>query len=177
MQTEESVRIRKSDLESWKTVEGMDPEQMPAPEEVKPKELMDLTSSNGAKPGVDGTPPPLGSVLAEAKDNLEKFIESLHKKAAQAMSWVTSLEPPALENPTVKQKAPLGSYVVANFPTSLLFAIFLSMCVLLVVLCSLRFSEDVQKTIGTLEDCFLQLAECQHMLEANGKTTEFFGWV
>ena len=35
MQTEESVRIRKSDLESWKTVEGMDPEQMPAPEEVK----------------------------------------------------------------------------------------------------------------------------------------------
>jgi len=124
VQTEESVRIRKSDLESWKTVEGMDPEQMPAPEEVKPKELMDLTSSNGAKPGVDGTPPPLGSVLAEAKDNLEKFIESLHKKAAQAMSWVTSLEPPALENPTVKQKAPLGSYVVANIPTSLLFAIF-----------------------------------------------------
>ena len=67
MQTEESVRIRKSDLESWKTVEGMDPEQMPAPEEVKPKELMDLTSSNGAKPGVDGTPPPLGSVLAGGK--------------------------------------------------------------------------------------------------------------
>ena len=45
--------------------------------------------------------------------------------------------------------------------------------------CSLlsRFSEDVQKTIGSLEDCFLQLAECQHMLEASGKTPEFLGWV
>ena len=35
----------------------------------------------------------------------------------------------------------------------------------------------MQKTIGSLEDCFLQLAECQHMLEASGKTPEFLGWV
>ena len=123
MQTEESVRIRKSDLESWKTIEGMDPEQMPAPEEVEQKELMKLPSSDGAKPGVDGPPPPLGSIAAEAKDNLEKFIDSLHKKAAQAMSWVTALEPPALENPTEKQKSPLGPYVMANF-LALLFTFF-----------------------------------------------------
>ena len=144
MQTEESVRIRKSDLESWKTVEGMDPEQMPAPEEVEQKELMKLPSSNGAKPGADGTPPHVGAGLAEAKDNLEKFIDSLHKKAAQAMSWVTALEPPALENPTEKQKLPLGSHVVANFPT-LLFDFFL--CFLLVVLCSPGFRKMCRRPL------------------------------
>ena len=42
MQTEESVRIRKSDLESWKTIEGMDREQMPAPEEVKPMDAFQV---------------------------------------------------------------------------------------------------------------------------------------
>ena len=36
-----------------------------------------------------------------------------------------------------------------------------------------RFAKDVKKILSELENCFLGLAECQHTLEAKGKTEDF----
>ena len=99
VQTEESVKIRKCDLEGFKTMEGLDPDApAPGPSDLPHQELM---------PGVpqqDGGSVP-APMVAETKDNLDKFVESLHKKASAATVWVTSLEPPNLEKPNDKQKA------------------------------------------------------------------------
>ena len=101
VQTEESVKIRKSDLEGYKTMEGFDPDApAPGPSDLPQQDLM---------PGVPqqdvGSLPAPNRDFAETKDNVDKFVESLHKKASQATVWVTSLEPPTLEKPNEKQKA------------------------------------------------------------------------
>ena len=36
-----------------------------------------------------------------------------------------------------------------------------------------RFVKDVANILSTMEASFLKLAECQHMLETNGKTPEW----
>lgn len=47
-------------------------------------------------------PEPIGS-LQETKENLEKFIENLHKKASGAIQWLAAVEPPAVEKPSERQ--------------------------------------------------------------------------
>lgn len=41
------------------------------------------------------------------------------------------------------------------------------------VLISPRFVTDCQASLDCMEGCFLELAECQHILETAGKTAEF----
>ena len=107
VETEETVRIRKSDLETFQGVEetGSMPSSI---KEVRALSLMETPQPKAGQgqPALPGPPPPNSKTDAvEAKSNLDKFLESLHKKASQATGWVSSLEPPSTPSPTPKQKA------------------------------------------------------------------------
>ena len=94
VETEQTVSVRKRDLEAVRQAEAMADTEMPDASAVADKELMALPAAGPAGPAAEGTAPhpPLGSLLAEAKENLDRFVESLHKKASQATAWINHLE-------------------------------------------------------------------------------------
>lgn len=108
VETEDTVQIKKSDLESWRTEDDGEPEDMPSVHDVAPKELMPTAvQPKLPAPLENGPPGQRGDGLQtreEAKLSLDKFLESLHKKASQATTWISALEPPAVAEPTAKQK-------------------------------------------------------------------------
>jgi len=103
-------------------------------------------------------PEPIGS-LQETKENLEKFIENLHKKASGAIQWLAAVEPPAVKS-------------LLNGSWSFLTFLFL-FWFLMIIFFWPRFAKDVKSILAQLEACFLGLAECQHTLETKGKTDDF----
>lgn len=111
VERQETVKVKRSDLEVTRVLETGDEEDISAPTR---KALMDVGGSASSAPAlgpqaVCEAPDPkrLGDE-ADCKLKLEQFIESMHKKASQATSWLSSLEPPNLENPTAQQKQLLG---------------------------------------------------------------------
>lgn len=100
------MTIRRSDLEMHRRVEAQGVEGDVPMDGPSQKSLLDVPAAASA-PGpteVDpAQPKKLGDPL-DCKDQLDKFLESLHKKAAQATGWITSLEPPTLDTPNQKQK-------------------------------------------------------------------------
>ena len=111
VETQDEVKIRRSDIDCARQMTEVPPTEdgKPAEMPVLPrKPLMEGESAPAV--GADGKHPGSNDLTtaAAAKENLDKFLDSLHKKAAQATSWVVSLEPPSLANPTERQKELLG---------------------------------------------------------------------
>lgn len=111
VETQDEVKIRRSDIDCARQMTEVPPTEdgKPAEMPVLPrKPLMEGESAPAV--GADGKHPGSNDLTtaAAAKENLDKFLDSLHKKAAQATSWVVSLEPPSLPNPTERQKELLG---------------------------------------------------------------------
>lgn len=184
VQTSDTVRIKRSDLEKFEKSEDLDEtEDMPA---IKPKALMD-TAVKAIEDKKDGSKNPAAEIntQAECSENLAKFLDSLHRKASQATTWISSLEPPTLPNPNSRQKQYLGlkSYFlklpplkVINIeePSVLKPEIFVGGQGDLCLAClPPRFVEDVRKILAALETSFLGLAECQHILETEGCVPDF----
>lgn len=115
VERQETVKIRRSDLEMSRVVETGEENDGSVPAR---KALMDVGGSAASEPASglmpEGTAAPdpkqLGD-LADTKQKLDQFLESLHKKASQATAWVVALEPPSLEQPTQKQKELLGEMI------------------------------------------------------------------
>ena len=104
VQVSDTVRIKRSDLEKYeKTEDAEETDEFPS---IQPKALMDtsLKALEDKKDGPGGKPASDLIALAESKENLNKFLDSLHRKASQATTWICSLEPPTLPNPNVRQK-------------------------------------------------------------------------
>ena len=96
VQVSDTVRIKRSDLEKYeKTEDAEETDEFPS---IQPKALEDKKDGPGGKPASDLI------ALAESKENLNKFLDSLHRKASQATTWICSLEPPTLPNPNARQK-------------------------------------------------------------------------
>ena len=188
VETEETVRIRKSDLETFQGVEetGSMPSSI---KEVRALSLMETPQPKAGQgqPALPGPPPPNSKTDAvEAKSNLEKFLESLHKKASQATGWVSSLEPPSTPSPTPKQKAFLDLWLFLYtliFIDNVLHTVINPKCnshsyyniIIWIYFEPPRFCNEVGKIMESLEGSFLKLAECQHILDSNGKTEEYLG--
>lgn len=49
------------------------------------------------------------ATLAEAKDGLQKFVDSMHQKAAALTSWIAAMEPPSNPKPSERQVKSLVS--------------------------------------------------------------------
>ena len=52
--------------------------------------------------GNDGATPV--ATAADARESLQKFVESLHQKASSLTSWISALEPPANPQPSERAK-------------------------------------------------------------------------
>ena len=99
VETEDKVKISKADLERYVSSEAMEPaDTVPQPEK---KALLE-SKVPAIEDGVVDPPKTIGTVQ-ETKENLDKFIESLHKKAACAIQWLAAVEPPAVEKPSERQ--------------------------------------------------------------------------
>ena len=94
VETGETVKVRRSDLER-RTEEVNDEAGEPAPKSLldKPRVKALEDRKEGQSPN-EGNDKPGGEVgtLEETKENLQKFLESLHKKASQASTWILTLE-------------------------------------------------------------------------------------
>ena len=72
-------------------------------EQAKPEQKQLMPSpQNGSVPAIENVKPV--DTAESSKQELTKFIDSLHKKASLATTWVSSLEPPNVEKPNDKQK-------------------------------------------------------------------------
>lgn len=103
---QQKVTIRRTDVEMHRRVEATGVEGDAPMAGPSQRSLMDIPAAASA-PGSDAPDPSLPKKLgdfADCKDQLEKFLDSLHKKAAQATGWMISLEPPAMEAPNDRQK-------------------------------------------------------------------------
>lgn len=99
MEVEDKVQIRKADLERYVATEAMEPtEKVPEPE----KKALLQSKVPAIEDGEVDPAKTIGS-LQETKENLDKFIENLHKKAAGAIQWLAAVEPPAVEKPSERQ--------------------------------------------------------------------------
>ena len=104
VETEEKVTLKRSDLEAVRKAEVLEPDAaMPQPGAVGPSALMALPSGQQAIQD-GGAPPPLQSSTHEAKHHLDTFVESLHKKASQATSWINTLEEKPATNGDLKNR-------------------------------------------------------------------------
>ena len=45
---------------------------------------------------------------------------------------------------------------------------FNDICISFCIIYQIRFVQEAKPLLDSLEDCFMALAECQHLLEANG---------
>lgn len=75
-----------------------------------PKALVDESKAaaiaNGPGP-MQGHAQQIGTV-AEAREGLNKFIESMHQKAASLTSWISAAEPPSNPSPTDRSSKHFG---------------------------------------------------------------------
>ena len=103
------MKIKKSDLEACRQTSEMAPDARPSMKDLPHQALMALPEANKEPEAIqDGkAPPPLNSTVGEAKDLLDKFLESLHKKASTATSWINQLEKDGTDQ-SPKQKQPPG---------------------------------------------------------------------
>lgn len=92
METGETVKVRRSDLER-RTEEVSDEAGEPAPKSLMDKPRVKALEDK-KDPPTEGNDKPSGEVgtLEETKENLQKFLDSLHKKASQATTWIITLE-------------------------------------------------------------------------------------
>lgn len=109
VETQDLVKIRKSDIDKVHQAELVEGEVL-EDQKLPQKQLLNPE----CKPIEDKQPgQPNGSPsLEDTKNNLNKFLESLHKKAALATSWVSSLEPPVTKEPTSRQTKFLGDFFI-----------------------------------------------------------------
>ena len=99
VETQDEVKIRRSDIDCARQMTEVPPTEdgKPAEMPVLPRkplmvgEFAPAVRADGKHPGSNDL-----TTAAAAKENLDKFLDSLHKKAAQATSWVVSLERPVL---------------------------------------------------------------------------------
>lgn len=111
VETQDLVRIRKSDIDRVRQeelLEGEVDDQKLAKKQLLNPQCKPIEDQQTEEPGKPNGSPS----LEETKENLNKFLESLHKKAALATSWVSSLEPPATKEPTTRQTKFLGDFIV-----------------------------------------------------------------
>ena len=95
MEVEDKVQIRKADLERYVATEAMEPtETVPEPE----KKALLQSKVPAIEDGEVDPAKTIGS-LQETKENLDKFIENLHKKAAGAIQWLDRRGQQELEVP------------------------------------------------------------------------------
>lgn len=88
------------------------PQQAPAPT-LEPKAL--VNEGQPLQP-LEDVPrgQPVGTTQ-EMKENLAKFIESLHQKAASLTSWILALEPPTNPHPNERTKRRLNLLLLHDF--------------------------------------------------------------
>ena len=70
--------------------------------QLEDKKLLE-SAPKALEDGSKGEAAPVAT-LADARENLSKFVESLHQKASALTSWISNLEPPTNPNPSERAK-------------------------------------------------------------------------
>lgn len=85
VETQDSIKIKKSDLEKWQERE----EVKEVPAEVSRADLLALPAVDGSGTAPSAEPVHTGATL---KDSVQKYVESLHQKAAVMTGWIASVD-------------------------------------------------------------------------------------